>query len=127
MIRRPPRSTLFPYTTLFRSQRAHEDEAVDRGVGLGYGVRARRGAEGDAAGAIWRAAGADAEGGAHPGGRAVRVGREAKDPDAAQAVLGDGERDPRGVDRRALCRVVLASHDTCRGGGPRPLAVGPPA
>src|SRR2546430_9543455 len=25
MIRRPPRSTLFPYTTLFRSQRAHGD------------------------------------------------------------------------------------------------------
>src|SRR2546427_9058806 len=24
MIRRPPRSTLFPYTTLFRSQRAHQ-------------------------------------------------------------------------------------------------------
>src|ERR1017187_6508710 len=24
MIRRPPRSTLFPYTTLFRSQHAHE-------------------------------------------------------------------------------------------------------
>src|SRR2546426_9243954 len=24
MIRRPPRSTLFPYTTLFRSRRAHE-------------------------------------------------------------------------------------------------------
>src|SRR3712207_8685546 len=31
MIRRPPRSTLFPYTTLFRS----EDERVERGqVGL---------------------------------------------------------------------------------------------
>src|SRR5258707_3403065 len=28
MIRRPPRSTLFPYTTLFRSQRARE--LVDR-------------------------------------------------------------------------------------------------
>src|SRR3712207_6922023 len=26
MIRRPPRSTLFPYTTLFRSQRAQEDD-----------------------------------------------------------------------------------------------------
>src|SRR5256885_12289516 len=26
MIRRPPRSTLFPYTTLFRSQRGREDE-----------------------------------------------------------------------------------------------------
>src|SRR2546429_3523132 len=25
MIRRPPRSTLFPYTTLFRSPRAHVD------------------------------------------------------------------------------------------------------
>src|SRR3712207_7018883 len=25
MIRRPPRSTLFPYTTLFRSDVAHED------------------------------------------------------------------------------------------------------
>src|SRR2546421_1069247 len=29
MIRRPPRSTLFPYTTLFRSvQRVHEQQAV---------------------------------------------------------------------------------------------------
>src|SRR2546422_1592177 len=26
MIRRPPRSTLFPYTTLFRSTRSHPDE-----------------------------------------------------------------------------------------------------
>src|SRR5690242_21915100 len=30
MIRRPPRSTLFPYTTLFRSQRGeHTDELLD--------------------------------------------------------------------------------------------------
>src|SRR3712207_7015823 len=28
MIRRPPRSTLFPYTTLFRSDRASPDEAL---------------------------------------------------------------------------------------------------
>src|SRR3712207_1588936 len=28
MIRRPPRSTLFPYTTLFRSPRVHIDAAV---------------------------------------------------------------------------------------------------
>src|SRR5690349_24232060 len=27
MIRRPPRSTLFPYTTLFRSRRAHDRRA----------------------------------------------------------------------------------------------------
>src|SRR5260221_3731302 len=29
MIRRPPRSTLFPYTTLFRSQQQETDRAVD--------------------------------------------------------------------------------------------------
>jgi len=29
MIRRPPRSTLFPYTTLFRSQRLIRDISVD--------------------------------------------------------------------------------------------------
>src|SRR6266436_1401805 len=34
MIRRPPRSTLFPYTTLFRSRRAHG------GVGRGAAARA---------------------------------------------------------------------------------------
>src|SRR3712207_8429838 len=28
MIRRPPRSTLFPYTTLFRSTRAHRERCV---------------------------------------------------------------------------------------------------
>src|SRR3712207_6999880 len=29
MIRRPPRSTLFPYTTLFRSLRRHRHRAAD--------------------------------------------------------------------------------------------------
>src|SRR2546429_4480831 len=29
MIRRPPRSTLFPYTTLFRSQRQNKKSQVD--------------------------------------------------------------------------------------------------
>src|SRR3712207_7037286 len=32
MIRRPPRSTLFPYTTLFRSQDRERADAVYRGV-----------------------------------------------------------------------------------------------
>src|SRR3712207_8772228 len=32
MIRRPPRSTLFPYTTLFRSARVHPDGGADRSV-----------------------------------------------------------------------------------------------
>src|SRR5260370_2017898 len=34
MIRRPPRSTLFPYTTLFRSQILCTE--YDRGVGIGW-------------------------------------------------------------------------------------------
>src|SRR3712207_8274802 len=33
MIRRPPRSTLFPYTTLFRSIEVEGVEQVDRGAG----------------------------------------------------------------------------------------------
>src|SRR5438445_12033919 len=44
MIRRPPRSTLFPYTTLFRPRRG------DRGggpLGLREGPRALRSAHGD--------------------------------------------------------------------------------
>src|SRR5256885_6692347 len=51
MIRRPPRSTLFPYTTLFRSSRhrGHDDALLravhDRGRS---GHRARRGAAGAA-------------------------------------------------------------------------------
>src|SRR3989442_6847347 len=32
MIRRPPRSTLFPYTTLFRSQGREVGRALDSGV-----------------------------------------------------------------------------------------------
>src|SRR5260370_22672583 len=43
MIRRPPRSTLFPYTTLFRSQRVvvpkeRVDERPHAAGGLGFGV-----------------------------------------------------------------------------------------
>src|SRR5437016_6958600 len=35
MIRRPPRSTLFPYTTLFRSPCGRWPRGVGRGVGRG--------------------------------------------------------------------------------------------
>src|SRR5256885_13326448 len=40
MIRRPPRSTLFPYTTLFRS--LHEDEHVEDRSGDGRRLRRPR-------------------------------------------------------------------------------------
>src|SRR5260370_18047315 len=35
MIRRPPRSTLFPYTTLFRSSAVDQDD-LSRGLTLGH-------------------------------------------------------------------------------------------
>src|SRR3712207_7267792 len=43
MIRRPPRSTLFPYTTLFRSQEEEGGRAARRGrQGHGQGRHRRR-------------------------------------------------------------------------------------
>src|SRR2546429_6643145 len=44
MIRRPPRSTLFPYTTLFRSH-FDSDPGVDGGVGQAVGRLPAGGAE----------------------------------------------------------------------------------
>src|SRR5260221_3652140 len=41
MIRRPPRSTLFPYTTLFRSHLAGRDACRDRGHLAERGARRR--------------------------------------------------------------------------------------
>src|SRR2546429_6870988 len=38
MIRRPPRSTLFPYTTLFRSLRRHRAGAGRRRIGVRDGA-----------------------------------------------------------------------------------------
>src|SRR5690349_23060855 len=49
MIRRPPRSTLFPYTTLFRSvfaDEVFEAAEIDHAVGLGDADRARERAHG---------------------------------------------------------------------------------
>src|SRR3712207_7510233 len=48
MIRRPPRSTLFPYTTLFRSGRALARGARSPGDGHGDGHREEREERGDA-------------------------------------------------------------------------------
>src|SRR5258708_15436004 len=38
MIRRPPRSTLFPYTTLFRSDRREESEVREARLARGRGA-----------------------------------------------------------------------------------------
>src|SRR5256885_8741473 len=49
MIRRPPRSTLFPYTTLFRSRRGAAQGAAGREVG-GPAAKYRRAPQGNLAG-----------------------------------------------------------------------------
>src|SRR5215217_8338934 len=45
MIRRPPRSTLFPYTTLFRPGRGAAPPPRHRPPGVGHGPRAGRSEE----------------------------------------------------------------------------------
>src|SRR3712207_7764783 len=51
MIRRPPRSTLFPYTTLFRSEGSTYDALAARGLTVDHGVAvlAPRNADGELA------------------------------------------------------------------------------
>src|SRR5437588_9719098 len=43
MIRRPPRSTLFPYTTLFRSFRGNAYALSDKALGAGADIALRPG------------------------------------------------------------------------------------
>src|SRR3712207_7262622 len=63
MIRRPPRSTLFPYTTLFRSARQVPGHG-ERGRGGGRGSRSRRrGGGGVRRGAVGRRRGGHPRGG----------------------------------------------------------------
>src|SRR5258707_8035780 len=45
MIRRPPRSTLFPYTTLFRSSRTFGESAFERNIHRDGSVLRRRRSE----------------------------------------------------------------------------------
>src|SRR3989454_5857959 len=71
MIRRPPRSTLFPYTTLFRSlERAPRDQPGDLGVARGR----KRADQGDEAGG----GAAAARPGAVPGAGGVLAVRDRK-------------------------------------------------
>src|SRR2546430_11539397 len=82
MIRRPPRSTLFPYTTLFRS-------AVRAG-------RRRLCVVGRGARVV-----GDVPGGGRGGGVGVRGGGEAARAGAPSGVAGGGGGARRGADRKS--------------------------
>src|SRR5256884_9551815 len=91
MIRRPPRSTLFPYTTLFRSQ-----GAVAAGI-LGCGSVVLGSSE--AAGRFLAQISARGESAASLEAAARDVGREYRE--AKQAIPGYGHPLHRGGDPRA--------------------------
>src|SRR3712207_7472086 len=75
MIRRPPRSTLFPYTTLFRSDVGLEAVAEEAPVGQAEGLSGERGELADAVGHVEQALVAD-EGAEEGGGGAVGAGAD---------------------------------------------------
>src|SRR5256885_4546555 len=85
MIRRPPRSTLFPYTTLFRSQRAFLPHFFSKHDPVGANA-VGKGTDGGV-----RGIGADdGPGGARP---ALHTGRPHRDLHGQQASTDFGERD----------------------------------
>src|SRR2546430_11295229 len=100
MIRRPPRSTLFPYTTLFRS-RAHGDRARPS-------ARAAIGTHRKDHPAPWRAAG-------HAACRAARP-----DPPAVGGAAGWLQGVPRSEEHTSelqsqsnlVCRLLLEKKNT---------------
>src|SRR5437870_6686299 len=100
MIRRPPRSTLFPYTTLFRSHRA----AADRRHGLGHndlveGVREGRRIELPLL----------------PPGRRLRSRRLAADRETVGGLLqGRSEEHTSELQSRGhlVCRLLLEKKNT---------------
>src|SRR5256886_13395115 len=123
MIRRPPRSTLFPYTTLFRSRLArrahraarrgtgravHGDQRGGRRVGA---VGAERGDRGEAAGAGRR--GGDRVRAGDGGGLAWWTPRRA----GGLGGMGRGRagRTPRHLE---LLRLPRSREDRPRRGGP---------
>src|SRR3712207_8580433 len=84
MIRRPPRSTLFPYTTLFRS--------ADEGARAAACTRGAR-----------RGEGAHGRGGSSRGSRTCRRGRQGEPP----ASGGLSAPPPRSSDGRPTAALAL--------------------
>src|SRR3712207_7217280 len=102
MIRRPPRSTLFPYTTLFRSraERWTVAECPDRPVGLAVvpGAGGRQAGERDDHRHVWRTVASTV---------ALEDSRRARG-DHAPAVLRSEEHTSELQSRQYLvCRLLL--------------------
>src|SRR5438270_12495095 len=83
MIRRPPRSTLFPYTTLFRSLETFEPFFLSQNINVALG-----------------------ENGAKPGGKLAAGMEMIEERDAADSRLAAVKRGVQGVGK--LARVSIA-------------------
>src|SRR2546430_16800466 len=107
MIRRPPRSTLFPYTTLFRSKNSDEQVLVKaaRAEGNGEVMRYTGNVE------LWRGdAYIKAE-------RLEAVGREKQD------MRGHAEGKVQSVLQAVRARSDKIEYDDTLGSGPHPCSV----
>src|SRR5687767_15241971 len=97
MLPRPPRSTLFPYTTLFRSQRDVGEQPPARAAGAGHLQR------GDDGGGVRQVLGQLA-----PGGGGVQGDR----PPGVEAQRDEGERSEEHTSELQslaylVCRLLL--------------------
>src|SRR5256885_16562741 len=98
MIRRPPRSTLFPYTTLFRSQ---DNSAMD-----GYAVRSAECTQGNAELPVSQRIPAGAVGQPLAAGTVARIFTGAPVPEGADAIVMQEDcevlEDGRVRDRKSV-------------------------
>src|SRR3712207_7810600 len=101
MIRRPPRSTLFPYTTLFRSPHRLAARPLPGGAPV---LRAAA-----AAGGPGTAGGGDPDGGLHPG-RGGAAGDGERHDVAPATGRGRSEEHTSELQSRQylVCRLLLA-------------------
>src|SRR3712207_8328802 len=102
MIRRPPRSTLFPYTTLFRSDHQHAHEHADR---------ADQGLEGDAGEAGVQQTGDAAERDALRDGdrKSTRPELQSRQYLVCRLLLEKKTRTMNTIHSRLTCRICYAT------------------
>src|SRR3989454_85936 len=130
MIRRPPRSTLFPYTTLFRSPRRHTRRPAARPArALARGLDLPR--PGGRPAAARRRPGLRGPDGAEGARRAAAPGRADAAPDARRRADRGRDQEPARVDqhlhradRRALRRPRFPQALLLGGSAGRPAAGG---
>src|SRR3989475_12969908 len=110
MIRRPPRSTLFPYTTLFRSSQEARLAAAAKLGALGLELRAPRLSGQTRVPGLRPPWGRDARGIPAPGRPRGRDERGPSDPPEPRRRLGRGDRRVV-LGRGADARVRPSLHD----------------